>query len=417
MRVRRTRVVLAAVIAGAIGVTSAAVVSSDDEVPPSRLAFADVTVSAPTTVLAGEPFDVSIDGLTAGAGVDVLVRTSYASLSLPFTASGSTALVAVDSAELAAGLVVIDIVTEGRAGTAVVDVLPGDAAGPLDLYLGPRTVVADGVDHSMLVAVPLDEYGNPVASGTAVTHRANLADGGSATLEARTSGLLSFATIPSTTVSGRTAIAVDVGDATGPGRSFENVAGPPAAFELEAAEIGGTTTVWFADGTTLRTIRTDVLVDRFDNVVADGTIVTLTLDAPDGVSFLSSTTIDGVARFIVESPTRPGLITATASAAARSSSTLTIDVQPAIDAFEVTARQRDERTIIEIGPVLLATGFFVPDGTVALVAVGNSLHEVVLDDGWGELVIDDATSAAPKGVQVTVDVLGVGATTTVGEQR
>ncbi len=428
---RRTGLALVAAMAGAIGLVSAAFVSSADDVAPSRLAFADVTVSAPSSVLAGEPFDVSIDGLRSGADVEVLVRTSYTSMSLPFTADGSEAVVALDSAELAAGLVVIDVVSEDRAGTTVVDVLPGDAVGPLDLYLGPRTVIADGVDHSMLVAVPIDEFGNPVASGTSVAHRAILADGSSATLEAQTLGLLSFATLPATTVSGRTVIAVDVGDATGPGRSFENVPGPPVEFVLEAEEVRGTTTAWFADGTTLRTIRTSVLIDRYDNVVSDGTAVTLALDGPDGTSLLTSTTIDGVARFVVESPTRPGTITATASAADRSSTDLAIDVRPAIDEFEVTARHVGDRMIVAIGPVLLTTGFFVPDGTVAIVSVdsttddsstgdsgGDVAHvDVVLDDGMGELIVDDAFGTPPPGSLVTVEILGVEASATIGVER
>lgn len=415
---RRLTGIAVGVLIGGLSVASVAATDASARAATdstTRLAAADLTVSVPPVVSAGEMFDVLVGGLSAGDAVELLIRGTYASRSIPFTAESSDATVALDTADLGVGLVVIDVISRQRVGTAVVDVTPGNPAGPLDLYLGPRTVVADGEDHSMIVTVPVDGFGNPVASGTAVTHVATLADGTMAALETRTVDLLSFATIPSTTISGRTVIAVSVGDATGPGRSFENVAGPPVDFELEAERLAGTTTTWTADGTTLRTIRTSRLVDRFDNVVEDGTTVTLDLDGPDGTSILTATTIDGIARFIVESPSRPGTITASAAAAEGTSSDLIIDAVPAIDGAAVDARRIGDRVVVDVGPVLLTTGFFVPDGTVATVTIGEVRSDVVLDEGRGSFVADDAPAAI--GDEVHVEIFGVGVTTSIGADR
>lgn len=394
---------------------TAAPLLNSDPATPSQLAMSSLGVTSPPTIDAGSTFDVTIDGLTPGDSFDLVVRGPYGAQTTSQRTAASTVTIPVDAIGLGSGVILIDVITENASGTTVIEVVPGAASTPLDLYLGPRTVVADGEDTSMIVAVPVDEFGNPVSSGSTVDHRIIASTGSVTQIESTTDGLLSFVRLPSSTVSGRTNLSVEVGSATGPGRSFENVAGLPESFSLEAGSPLDADDEWFADGATLHTIRTSVIADAFGNIVPDGTTVKLRADGPDGVLLVQAATIDGIARFVVEAPKQPGSIVFSATAASGAGGPLTIESLPAVEDVPAVVDRDGEQIVVAVGPVLIQTGGFAPDGTIAIVTIGDETFDVVLDEGSGVLIIDDTSRFSESEIRVlSIEVLGIHAFASVG---
>jgi len=195
---------------------------ADRDVPAAFVAItADaLTIDVPATVEAGQPIPMTVDGLVAGVEVEIRLEAGYGSR--PLTVHPTSDTVAVNLPPIvgpASGTALLTVTqahdrgdgdhpngdgrdgnpterdgesevprrlantteTDGgdgrpRVATAEVIIEPGKAVDPVDAYLGPRTVVADGQHFVMIVTVPTDGFGNPVAAGTRVDHTVTRAD-------------------------------------------------------------------------------------------------------------------------------------------------------------------------------------------------------------------------------------------------
>lgn len=384
----------------AVGVWLDRSVYSDEPVAPPVVIEGTLTVDAPSSAVAGEPFLVSLSGEYEGEIASLVIDGGYGQRNLSAIMTDGVATFEVPPwPHPESGLVLLEASVGLAQTTATMEIAPGPATDPLDIYLGPRTVVADANDFSMAVAIPKDRYGNPVSEGTPVDFSVNRSSGTSATQAAPTSGLLASVEIWSRTRAGRTRVGASVGAAKGPERSFLEVAGVPVAFDL-----GSTDPAPAADGSTLFEVWTDVLHDEFGNVVPDGTVAYLRAAGSTSNRRLRGTSIDGVVTFVVEAPAEPGPATFVASASGVASESLTIDFSAAVARAPVTVSDHDDGVHVEIGRVVGTTGSYVPDGTVALINVEDTVYSVELELGRGSVVVP------PFDGTPSVSILGVGAT-------
>ncbi|NOZ06660.1 MAG: hypothetical protein GXP41_09980 [Chloroflexi bacterium] len=157
-------------------------------------------------------------------------------------------------------------------------------AGPPDsaqVTANPHTLPADGISSAAITVTVQDAYGNPVADGTAinVTTSAGTLSGFGTTVNGMVNGLL---TAPTTV--GQAVISVQ--NLTTQEDTVTFTPGPPAK-----ANIAANPTQLVADGSSV-SLLTVTVRDAHDNLVADGTAVTVTTTA--GTINGNSTTSNGL---------------------------------------------------------------------------------------------------------------------------
>lgn len=375
---------------------------SDTDVSARTLAKLDIDV--PETMSVGESVSIVVRGAEPGELVTLLIDAGYGperheTLAL----DGSATFEIAPSDAPGTGTVTVSAIADSGRGDGSYELLPGEPVDSVDSYIGPRTVVADGEDFSMIVAVPVDRLGNPVANGTTVTFSITREE--ASTLAQRekvvrsTSGLLAYAKIVAGTVAGRTTVGVDALGAGGAERSFLEVADTPVDVSINT-----TGAIPKADGASLFEIETSVLADQYGNVVPDGTMVLLQAEGATGSRRLSGFSIDGVARFFVEAPNLPGSASFHAFVGDVASSSLVVSFETGVSDLPVEVVPAGDELTIVIGRVVGPDGSYVPDGTIATVVAGATVVEVELELGTGS--VDVAATAA----SVEVSVLGTSAT-------
>jgi len=110
-----------------------------------------------------------VSGLDVDALVDLTIDAGYGPRSFNAVSANGRARFSIPSARVpGAGLVIIEATSGRSRAVSTMEIKPGEAVSPLDLYLGPRTIEVGSNDVAMVVAVPVDQRGNPVADGTSV---------------------------------------------------------------------------------------------------------------------------------------------------------------------------------------------------------------------------------------------------------
>ena len=370
------------------------------EIEPPVVAISEtLTLTVPERIEAGDGFVIGVEGTEPGVVVRATLDAGYGLRQLAVTPSDTSTELEVRAFDgPASGQVLLSVIQGDLTATATIEVEPGPPVDPIDVYLGPRTVIADTEHFVMLVAVPEDRWGNPVAEGTFVDFQTTRADLGVETQRYPTEDLVAWYEVFSGTVAGRSRIAASSGSAGAPERTFLEVADIPSTYSLELVE-----TILPADGSALLTIRTDVLADRFDNVLPDGTVVALDAEGVTGIRRIHSQTIDGRGEFTLEVPDQPGTVTLVATASGVQSEPLELDFASAVLSLSAEVEVAPEVAIVEIGPVRSVRDSYVPEGTVATVTAADGRTATA------DLSLGVGTAYLPAGTdvsRVTVEVLG-----------
>lgn len=370
-----------------------------------------VVVAVPSEVAAGEPFDAEV--LIGSVGAPGVERTARLHIVSPWgtdvrsVGSFDDHILVRVPGELTRWAGRLDLIAEvdGALGAAAVTIVPGPAVDGAVPLAGPRNVIADGEDTTMVVAMVRDRFGNAVAEGTGIDVVARRPDGSIEALPASVEHLLASVRLVAGTSSGRTTLRVAApGAATGPEVEVLEVAGPPVPFGLVAAERNAP-----ADGRTLVEVSTDQLRDRFGNLVVDGTLVVFRTDGPNGVGSANALTIDGRASVRIEAPDRPGLVEVRAHVGSVESSPVSVSFEPDVTSLGVSAERVDAGVRVEIGPVTTSLGGFVPDGTeVRVLGSAHLLGSAPIQRGRATIEV----IAAP-GEELLIDVLGARRTVVV----
>ena len=398
-------------LGAAIALGAVAAGCSDPEPGPS----ATVTdVLAPDEVTAGSTIEVVIEGEGEGdVALDVIdafaVTTFTAELSdgratvtLPATLASTSGLVTFVGRGVQHG-------SKDGVVTATM-IVPDVAATAVDISVGPRTVIADGVDQTMVVAIANDAFGNPLLDGEQLVISLVEESGPGAEVTATIDhGLVGKLIEADTLAGGVEVFATATSGASSRRVGFDEV--PGAASSVEAVVTGDPTLV--ADGRSLVEISTSVISDRFGNQLSDGHLVQLQSDGPNGVGVATASTIDGIARFRMLAPSRPGIVEIAVAVDGVVGDTSELVFEPAISSIPVELdRNESGRVVVRIGPVLDNLGATVTDGTpvTATIEGSNDSTEVPLRNGRAEITLD-ATGTATD-IDVVVEVLGVETTVT-----
>ncbi len=369
-----------------------------------------VELRAPASVPAGSDFEVVATTMGTGT-VRLDIVDALAVTTLETQVDGRSARFEIEGelTQLAGRVSFHALGPDGAQVTAATTITPAVAASPLDITVGPRTVIADGRDQTMVIAIAADRYGNPLDDGTSVD--VTFDDGSTSTVGVTVDHGLASVLVASDTVAGpveafaslRDNGGVAVSEIRSPRVDYTEVAGRPE--EVSLLVDSPTDAPWPADGRSLVELHTSPIEDRYGNPMPDGYLVRIDVAGPDGRGTLTSTTIDSVARFVLQAPGRPGTVELRADTGDVANQTLVLEFSTAISELPVEVRPGTTGVIVEIGPVLDHGGALVPDGTKAHLAgvslAGADGVTVELEAGRATVVAD----ADPDGA-VTVTVLG-----------
>lgn len=336
-----------------------------------------VQIAAPAEVEAGTEVTVEVraplaaDGTTAEVVVIAPYRTTVVAGTLR---SGAAALPLPGDVTTAAGTVsLVAAVGQARAETNLL-VIPGAAAEPVLPLVGARSIVADGADTAMVVAIPEDGYGNPLSDGTTVEFAIRRPDGGIGRQTAASRHTLAWVWVTAQTTAGRSSVAASTGSSRGPAATLLEVPDRPHPFSLELLPRAPLD----ADGASWVAVRTGVLADAYGNVLLDGTAATFTVGRAGATkSIIETDVIDGRATALVPAPDAAGTLVVRAAVAGTHSAPLTVAFGSALGAGRIAAGASwDDGTLTaEAGPLLGPLGELIDDGTPV------------------ELVVDGATAA------------------------
>ncbi|MFK7801778.1 MAG: hypothetical protein AB8G95_09120 [Anaerolineae bacterium] len=256
------------------------------------------------------------------------------------------------------------VVTSGEAkGTATLHLLPDQPVEPITPLVGSRSIIADAGHWAMVVAIPFDRFGNPIAEGTPVDIRSLHPGKALRTYDSKISHLLAWERIYSGIKAGRTIIAANIDEVHGPEGILLEIPGWPVPFELESDP-----DTLPADGFQLMTLRTDEIVDQYNNMMPDGTLVNFVVDGPAGnLRVIPAQTVDGVAETIFQAPNDPGQYTIRAAVFGMESEPLVVEftLGPAVSSFPIDLDVSFDKGELALtaGPITAELDQYVPDGT------------------------------------------------------
>jgi hypothetical protein len=389
---------------------------SADEVPATSEVMA---IAVPDGIGAGEEITVTVDAVGSG-DVRLDVIDAFATTTLTRTVATN----AVESIDIAvpAYLTRVSGVVTFRAHGAVGDdissstvVVPARVSDPLDIVVGPRTVVADGADETMAVAFATDRFGNPLLDGTELLMTLVDEFTGVRVVESRIDGGLAAQLIGSRIVAQRVEVFARTVDGSVASRRvvFHEVPAPAADVSLVAVLDREDPLV--ADGRSRIEVRTVRLADANGNQLIDGRLVRVQTVGPDGLGQLTARTIDGVARFDLVAPSRPGVVTLTAAIDGLTGLPTELTYAAAISELPIAVSRDGDVVNVAVGPVRDAAGAVVVDGTVAVATItgvapdadARTPVDIQLLDGRGIANFDVSEALDADSGELTVTVLGV----------
>lgn len=381
---------------------------------PNAASANELSINAPREVIAGAETTIELHGVPDGDSSVVLVMSSGGStqIDVPGAPGELRRFVLPPSIAAVAGVVTVIAYAAGSVATVDMVIKAGSVVGPIVSIVGARSIVADGSDLAMVVSIPTDSFGNPVATQTPFTFVRRHPDGTSTEIVTETSHLLAWAELASGTVSGSGDVWILSGTElsgdrlSGPRARLEEVAGVPRRFDL-AALVSVFDVGLPADGRALTTVHTEQLIDVYGNVQPDGTQVVFEWVSDEGRSQATSETIAGVATVRIEAPSRPGVVVVQARARGVSSTPLALTFESAVNTYGVRATRGSARTQIDIGPITTVQGSLVADGTNVIVRIAQATR---LDEYRGSTVDGVAVVSIPiktAGSRFSVEVLGL----------
>ncbi|WP_430965656.1 hypothetical protein [Spongiimicrobium sp. 2-473A-2-J] len=231
-----------------------------------------------------------------------------------------------------------------------------DRSVHLETYMGPRSMMAGHLDHTMLVAVATDLYDNPVPQGRPVNiqYQSNTTK---ITDSVLTQGLVAWKRIPTRPKAGR----ILVSAAYQQTRSKELTANvfPALAedFSIEAER-----THPYADGHQSVSLVTSIIEDSYGNTVSDGTLVRFVAETGTGALLHSlGTTINGRAQAKLLHPQEADSWTVKAYiTGAAESNPISLYFDRAVQDLALSSSE-DQRKLT-VGPLRSFMGQLIPDG-------------------------------------------------------
>ncbi|SCX99352.1 hypothetical protein SAMN05192588_0624 [Nonlabens sp. Hel1_33_55] len=276
--------------------------------------------------------------------------------------------------------------------------------GALENYLGPRSIVANVRDYTMLVAIPTDSLDNMLPDGTQVSLNHQFKNQITRTPFQLDKGF-AWQRIQAPLTTGRISTGSTLNDIS----SLELVADvfPDVAvdFQLELDQNHS-----YADGNEISTFKTSQIKDEHGNVMTDGTLVKFFMSDATGSQWQTvASTINGYAFAKAIHPQTPtkwnvkALIQGIAE-----SPDLQVTFNSIID--DIPVELRNKKTIV-VGPLTSHLGQIIPDGIQVRIELTGKTHILFTEKGIATFVLDDAVDGNEN---ITITTLGLTKNSKIG---
>jgi hypothetical protein len=285
---------------------------------------------------------------------------------------------------------------------AQIFIKPLQAFEPLQTFLGSKSIIADGGEHwSMITAIPTDKFFNPVNENTLVNFSFYRPSGTTEAYDIPTKHLVSYKKIYSQQKVGKTIVSIKAANAAGKEKELLEIPGYPTSFNIENDEL-----YFYADARQYFKLKTSIIKDKFENIVSDGTLVYINIKDPDSSNRqLTSYTIGGIARLMIQNPIKAGTMQISANIYGNvESNQINIQFQEAIKDFKVSYNKHTEE--LKIGPLIGSMSQYIADGAeVEVILSPRQEHFTVLvNDGYAKLNIKQEQHPIDK---ITIRFAGI----------
>lgn len=239
----------------------------------------------------------------------------------------------------------------------ILKITPNTNANPtLETYFGPRSITAGDQDYSMLISVTTDPFDNVFPEDTEVLFKSQFLNSIS-DFTIPSKDLISWKNIYATEKSGRILVNTSFNEITS--KELTTIVFPTLAesFLIEA-ERNHT----FADGNQIMKFRSNVIRDKYDNIISDGTMVNFIIENSKGAILRTiAPAINGVSKATMLHPSEKEEwnITAFITGAAKSKA-INLKFDTAISDLKVNFSDDNRR--ITVGPIESFMNQLVPDG-------------------------------------------------------
>lgn len=272
-------------------------------------------------------------------------------------------------------------------------------------YVGPRSIIANERDYTMLVSIPVDHLDNLLPDGAELQMSLQFKGDITNTTKEIQSGF-AWQRIPAPLTTGRLItgstmqqisskeLVVDI---------FPDIAIP---FKIETSSNHN-----YADGNEIIIIQTDQIKDSHGNIMTDGTLVTFFIkDDHDNSWQTTASTVNGYAFAKALHPQAPSIWTVKGVITGMvESPELTIKFKPIIDKIPFSFT---ENSTVMIGPLTSYLGQLVPDGILVALKIDGS--EIILKTHNGIATYTfDTKIIEPNTYDIQIKTLGLTTTKSI----
>lgn len=309
--------------------------------------------------------------------VQLVLSGTYGSMVLtPELLDGKPLFVIPSSFTKHAGVVTYHLVQEEQSiQQGTFNLLPAtENMGAVETYLGPRSIVANVRDYTMLVSIPTDTLDNMLPDSTQVLLKSQFKNSITTTEHYLSNGF-AWKRIFSPLKTGRLSTGSTLEDRS----SKELIAD---IFPDTAQDFSITTerNHDYADGNEIITFGTSQIIDAHGNVMTDGTLVTFYMKDSDGAQWqTTASTVNGYAFAKALHPQSPSTwqINAAITGIAQSE-VLSQTFTPIIKTIPVqTVVDRQ----LKVGPLTSYLGQLVQDGIAVTLQIDNQTFEALSRNG------------------------------------
>jgi hypothetical protein len=269
---------------------------------------------------------------------------------------------------------------------------PLTPAEPLEVYLGSKSITADGGRHwAMITAIPVDSLQNPVMADTPVEFDFYRPNGNREAKLNQTAHMVAYEKIYSGLKVGKTIVGSKAGQAIGQEKMLLEEPGYPANFSIKSVRVYP-----FADSRQFFMVESSDIMDEFGNKVADGTLVNFRIVDSNGLQRqLTAYSIDGRVNLVVQNPESSGNMVITGAIFGNiSSNELNVNFRQVVTELPVRFDESNQQLII--GPLVGPLGQYVADGSEVKVEFQPSVQRklAVIINGSAKV----STKELPKGL-------------------
>ncbi len=330
-------------------------------------------LNIPDTLIAGSHYC-----FTSKGSCDIIIKQSWGVTVLHQSANDEICL--ADSLISTSGLYEVVRICDGQVvNSKVFTVIPRAPFGPLETYVGSKSITADGGKHwAMITAIPVDSLDNPTSDRTEVVINLSRPSGQVVKLNQVTENFITFYKIYSGYKTGKTIIGARASTSISQEKEILEEPGYPSDFTISSHNVFP-----FADSRQYFQVKTTLIKDIYGNIVKDGTLIDYVVFDEDGtMRQLHAYTISGVAILNVQNPMLQGEVRIQASVYGDVlSNSISVYFSANIEEIPIYYSVEDDEIIV--GPLVGRLGQYLNDGK--LLEFNNEttdeLSELVIMDG------------------------------------